>query len=97
MSDRNIETMARSLPPSGLLEAAAALVERALRDLGPPPQETCRHCGASHSTNTAHLRAATRLKEIPNKLRHHAAQLKAGAGAGNDNECDNGAYAAQKE
>lgn len=74
-----------SLPPEGLLRAAARLVERAAEKLD-QRYDLCSYCGARRHRNQAHYHALQRLRGVTTQLNAAASDVESGETVKTDNK-----------
>jgi hypothetical protein len=86
--------MNEAMKPDALLEAAAALVQRALAQLD-VGESACVTCSARRFRNKDHARVYENLSAVPSRLRHASAKLQ-GRDYSVGTMVDGGANAAQE-
>lgn len=67
-----------TLPPDGLFDAAARLIERALEQLDRREHQRCVECGSRNFSNRAHARIQEWTENMPARLRRAARVYKTG-------------------
>ncbi len=67
--------MNHSQAPPELLESAAALIERVIKQLNTKGVK-CKACGSAQHENITETRAHERLQQMPERLRQTAARLR---------------------